>query len=50
MLKVVGNDVHITEFNAIYPAKFNGNVKLSHGKVYYATGIKGKYVFKFDIS
>ena len=45
--KVVGEDVHIYEFKAIYPPKFEGRVELDPGKTYYGTDVKGKFTFKF---
>jgi len=45
--KVVGEDVHIYEFKAIYPPKFEGRVELDPGKTYMTTGNKGKFTFEF---
>lgn len=42
-----GNDVEVTGFDAIYPPKFKGKVSLDASKVYYATGINGRYTFNF---
>ena len=45
--KVVGEDVHIYEFKAIYPPKFEGRVELDPGKTYMSTDVKGKFTFVF---
>lgn len=45
-----GNDVVFTGFDAIYPAKFDGRVKIESGKTYSASGIKGRYTFSFNKS
>lgn len=46
--KVVGDDVHVTKFDALYPPNFKGNILLDPSKVYYATGINGRYTFKYS--
>jgi hypothetical protein len=45
-----GNDVVFTGFDAIYPAKFEGKVRIESGKTYSASGIKGRYTFSFNKS
>jgi hypothetical protein len=45
--KVVGEDVHVYEFKAIYPPKFEGRVELDPGKTYMSTDVKGKFTFVF---
>ncbi len=46
--KTVGNDVQITGFRSIYPPNFQGKVILTSSKVYYSTGIKGKFTFDYQ--
>ena len=43
-----GDTVSVTGFDAIYPPNFKGTIALDAGKVYYATGINGRYTFKFN--
>jgi len=45
--KVIGNDVHITNFKSVYPPNFSGKIMIDAGKNYTSTIIKGK--FSFDI-
>jgi len=45
--KVVGTDVHITGFNAIYPPEYSGTVYLDAGKNYFSSRIAGKISFKY---
>lgn len=45
--KVVGEDVHIYEFKAIFPPQFEGRVELDPSKTFMSTGNKGKFTFKF---
>jgi hypothetical protein len=45
--KIVGQDVHITGFRSVYPPTYSGSVNLTSGKVYYATGINGKFTFDY---
>lgn len=45
--KIVGEDVHITGFRSVYPPTYSGTVELTSGKVYYASGIKGKFTFDY---
>jgi hypothetical protein len=46
--KVVGEDVHVYEFKAIYPPQFEGRVELDPSKNYMSTvRPKGKYTFVF---
>lgn len=45
--KVVKNDVHITGFDSIYPAEFDGTVYLDAGKNYFSSRIAGKISFKY---
>lgn len=46
-MAVKGNDAQVTGFNAIFPPKFEGNLKILANKGYSATGIKQKFVFDF---
>ena len=48
--KIVGQDVHITGFRSVYPPTYSGRVNLTSGKVYYTTGIKGKFTFDYKSS
>ena len=48
--KIVGEDVHITGFRSVYPPTYSGTVELTSGKVYYASGIKGKFTFDYKKS
>lgn len=45
-----GNDVVFNAFDAIYPAKFDGKVRIESGKTYSASGIKGRFTFSFNKS
>jgi len=46
--KVVGNDVHITNFKCIYPPDFSGTVMLDAGKNYFSSRIAGKLSFRYQ--
>ena len=45
--KLQGDDVVVTNYNAVYPPKFEGKIGLDGGKNYYSTRIGGKFSFKF---
>ena len=45
--KLQGDDVVVTNYNAVYPPKFSGRIGLDGGKNYYSTRIGGKFSFKF---
>jgi hypothetical protein len=41
-------DATVTGFTSIYPPNFQGNILLDAGKVYSASGINGRYTFRYD--
>ena len=45
--KLQGDDVVVTNYDAVYPPKFSGRIGLDGGKNYYSTRIGGKFSFKF---
>jgi hypothetical protein len=45
--KTQGDDVVVTNYDAVYPPKFSGRIGLDGGKNYYSTRIGGKFSFKF---
>lgn len=47
-MAVKGQDAIVTGFTSIFPAQFEGNVKLYANKGYSSTGIKQKFVFGFE--
>lgn len=46
-MSVKGADAVVTDFTAIFPAQFSGNVKIYANKGYLSTGINQKFVFGF---
>jgi hypothetical protein len=48
--KVVGEDVQISGFNAIYPPNFQGTVGLDAVKTYSAVGSTGRFSFEYTPS
>ena len=42
-----GEDAVLSDFRAVYPPNFDGQIKVDGGKSYYSSRIQGKLAFAF---